>query len=80
MTWSIYNIDFYAFICHGDILGQDCDSAFSFQIVVVENQLAQIFRLADQVRLINHPVHKGGFAVIHVGDNCYVSDFLHIFL
>ena len=80
MARSIYNIDFDAFVQHRHILGEDSDSPFPLQVVVVKYQLSEIFRLAYKVRLINHPVHESGLAVVYVGDNRNVPYFLHILL
>ena len=74
------DVDFDPLVDHGDVLGEDGDAALALQIVVVEDQLAQVLRLTHQVGLVDHPVHERRLAVVHVGDDCYVPDFLHTFL
>ena len=75
---SVYDIDFDALVDNGNVLGEDSDAAFALKVVVVQNQLAKVLGLAHQIRLVNHPVHQGGLAVIYVSNDSYVSDFLHI--
>ena len=74
---SVDNIDFHALIGNRHILGQDGDSPLPLQIIVVQNQFTEVFRLAGQLGLVNHAVHEGRLAVVHVGDDRYVSDCLH---
>ena len=75
---SVDDVDLDSLVDDGDVLGQDGDAALTLQVVVVEDELSEILGLADKVGLIDHPVHEGGLAVVDVGDDRYVSDFLHI--
>ena len=75
---GVDDIDFDSFIGDGDVLGENGDAALALQVVVVQDQLAQVLRLTYQVGLVNHPVHERRLAVVDVGDDRYVSDFLHI--
>ena len=74
---SVDDVDFHALIDDGNVLRQDGDAPFAFEVVVVEDELSEVFGLADQIGLVNHPVHKGGLAVVDVRDERYVPDFLH---
>ena len=67
MPRSVYDVDFYALISNGHILGQDCDSSFSLEVVGIQYQLSQILGLTHQVGLIDHPVNHGGLPVVYVG-------------
>jgi hypothetical protein len=71
------NVDFYVLVDDGNILRQDGNAPFPFQVVVVQDELSKVFGLADQIGLVNHPVYEGGFAVIDVRDERYIPDFLH---
>ena len=77
MARSVDDVDFHALIDDGNVLRQDGDAPFAFEVVVVEDELSEVFGLADQIGLVNHPVHKGGLAVVDVRDERYVPDFLH---
>ena len=77
MAGSIDNIDLYTFIYYRDILRKNGDTSFPLDIIVVQNQLSEIFRLTDKIGLINHPVHEGGFSVVNVRDNRDVP-YIHI--
>ena len=77
MAGSIYDVDLDSFINDGDVLGQDGDAALTLKVVVVEDELAEILGLADEIGLIDHTVHERGLAMVDVGDDRYVSDILH---
>ena len=69
MARSIYNIDFYTLVNYRDILREDGNTSFPFNVIVVENQFTEIFRLPDEVCLVNHAVHDGCLAVVDMRDN-----------
>ena len=69
MARSVYNIDFYTLIYHRYVLGKDGYTSFPFNVIVVENQFPEIFRLSYKVCLINHTVHESRLTVIDVCDN-----------
>ena len=77
---GVDDVDLDTLIDDGDVLGEDGDTALALQVVVVQDQLAQVLRLTHQVGLVDHPVHERRLAVVHMGDDRYVSDFLHILL
>ncbi len=74
---SVDDVDFYALVDDGNVLREDGDAPLAFQVVVVQDELSKVFGLADQIGLVNHPVHEGGFAVVDVRDERYIPDFLH---
>ena len=78
MARSVYDVNFYAFIDNGYILCENGDAAFPFKVIVVEYELPEIFGLANQIRLIYHPVHECRLAVVNVCDDSNVSNLLHI--
>ena len=80
MARSIYNVDFYSLVDYRHILCENGDTPFTLEVVVVKYELSEVFRLTDKVGLINHPVNQRSLAVVNVGDDCYVSDILHILL
>ena len=75
---SVDDIDFDVLITNGHILRKNGDAAFAFEVVVVENELARSFvRFLEELGLVKNTVHEGGFAVVNVSDNRYISDILH---
>ncbi len=74
---SVYDVDFVAFILDSDVFGKDSDASLALQVVVIQYQLAFLFVVAKQVGSVQHLVNQGGFAVVNVGDNRYVSNLLH---
>ena len=52
------------------------DSPFTFQVVVVQNQIAGLFGVvAQEVSRQNHLIDKRGLAVVHVGNNRNIAQF-----
>ncbi len=78
MSRSVYNVYLDTFIGDRHVFSQNGDASFSLDVVVVENQLAQILRLTHQISLIDHPVHESCLAVIDVRDERDVPNVLHI--
>ena len=75
---SVDDIDFRVLVANGHILRKDGDAAFALEVVVVQDELARgLVRLLEELRLVEDTVDEGGFAVVNVGDNSYISDILH---
>ena len=82
----IDDVDLDAVHRQGDVLGQDGDAAFSFQVVRVENQpvlsAGQSLQLAGakQAGLAHHLIHQRRLAMIDVGNNGHISNIgaLHV--
>ena len=52
MSRSIYNIDLYTVVGDGSILGEDCDSTFSFDIVRVHDTFCYFLILTEYTALL----------------------------
>ena len=74
MSRSVYDIDLYTFIYYRHILCKNSDSALPFKVIIVKDELSQLLLLARLTRLIYHPVHERCLAVVHMSDDCYVSN------
>jgi hypothetical protein len=71
---GVDDVDFDALVADGDVLGEDGDAAFAFEVVAVEQAvLAGGLALGD-VELAQDGVDEGGFAVVDVGDDGDVAD------
>ena len=80
MARRIDDVDLDAAHGDGDVLGEDGDAAFAFQVVGVEDEpvLAadepvQLF-LAEKAGLAQHVVDQRGFSVVDVGDDGDIAD------
>ena len=80
MAGSVDDVDFHALVGDGDVLRQDGDAALALQVVVVQDEVSKVLGAADQVGLVDHPVHEGGLAMVYVRDDRYISDVLHMLL
>ena len=58
------------------VLSQDSDAALPLQVVGVHDTLHRLLVLAVHAALLQHLIHQRGLAVVNVGDNGYVSQFL----
>ena len=66
---GVDDVDLYARVGDGGVLGQDGDAALALQIVGVEDQAARGGGVAEDVRLLEQPIDEGGLAVVDVGDD-----------
>ena len=68
------DVDLHALVGDGDVLGQDRDAALAFQVVGVENLLADQLRFAEPAALAQHAIDQPRLAVVDVGDDGDVAD------
>ncbi len=71
------DIDFVPAIIDRYVLGENGDTPFAFEVVVVQNQLAGFFVVSEKVALKNHLIDQRRLAVIDMGDNRNIAYFLH---
>ena len=71
---GVDDVDFIILVNYRDVLREDRDTAFAFEVVVVEDQLAGLLGVvAQDVAGQDHLVYERGFAVIHVCNNCNIA-------
>ena len=78
MAGGVDDIDLDAFVRDGHILRENGDAALALQVVVVQDEVPEVLGTANEIGLIDHPVHERRLAVVDVGDDGDVSDVLHI--
>ena len=66
---GVDDVDLYARVGDGRVLGEDGDAALALQIVGVEDEAARGRRVAEDVRLLEQAVDEGRLAVVDVGDD-----------
>ena len=76
MAGGIDDVDFRVVIVHGGVLGQDGNAALALQIVGVHHAVCNLLVLAENAALLEHFVYQGGLAVVNVGNNGNISQFL----
>ncbi len=74
VSGRVHDIDFYALVKYGRVLGEDGDTALAFQIVRVHDALGNRLVVAESAALPEHGVNQRGLAVIHVGNNGDVAN------
>ncbi len=76
MPGGVNNVDLRVLIGDGSVLCQNGDAALPLQIVGVHNAVHNLLVFPIDAALLEHLVHQGGFTVVNVGNDGYVSDFL----
>ena len=74
---SVDNVDFVTFIADRDVFGEDGDTTFTLEVVVVEDKFAGLLVVAEQFGLMKHAVNQGGLSMVNVSYNCNISNILH---
>ena len=74
MAGRIDDIDLGAHVIQGDVLGEDRDSSFPFQIVGIQDAVLLHLRLAELTAGFDQAIDECRLAVIDVSDNCNVAD------
>ncbi len=78
VTRGVDDIYFKSFVVDRDVFGENGNPSFTFEVVVVHDKLAGIFIFTEKVSREEHFVHEGSFAMVNMGNNSNVSDFLHL--
>ena len=60
-----------------NVFRQDGDASLTLQVVVVKQQFLRLLVLAKEIALVKKAVYEGCFAMVNMGDDCYILDFLH---
>ena len=79
---GIDDVDFIVFIANGGVLGKNGDAALPLQVAGVHHALHRCLIFPVDAALLQHFVHQGGLAVVNVGNDGNISDFIlrcHIF-
>jgi hypothetical protein len=76
VTRGIDQIDFDPLVIQGNVLREDRNTAFAFQIVAIEDPLPLELRIAVLTALFEQAVDHGGFAVVDVRNDNDVSNVL----
>ena len=74
---GVDDIDLRIPVADADVLGEDGDAPFAFQIVVVEEALVHFLIFAEEFGLFDNLVNKRGLPVVDMCDDGNVSDVLH---
>ena len=73
VSGGVDDVDLGILVFDADVFGKDGDSAFAFEVVVVEEALGDDFVFAEDLRLMKNLVDEGGLAVVDVSDDRNVS-------
>ena len=73
---GIHDVDLGVAVLYGCILGQNGDAALPLQIVGVHDAVHGILIFTVHAALLEHLIHQRGLAVVDVGDDRHISQFL----
>lgn len=77
---GVDDIDLRAFVADRDILREDGYTALTFKVIIIEHEVVGLLVLAEEVSGEQHLVHERRLAVVNVGNDCNVTDVLHIII
>ena len=70
----VHDVDLHAVIKERGVLREDGDAALALEFVGIHDALDVSFVGAEGAALVEHGVHEGGLAVVHVGDDGDVAN------
>ena len=70
---GVYNIDLHIAVLDGGVFGQNGNAALPLQVPGVHDPVLHFLVLPEGAALLEHLVHQGGLAMVHVGDDGDVS-------
>ena len=76
MAGGINDIDAVAVPFDGRIFGQNGNAPLALLIVGVHHTLGPRGATIERTRLLQQTIHKGGFAMVYVGNNGDIAKFL----
>ena len=74
---GVHNIYLGVAVPDGGVFGHNGDAPLPLQVVGVHDPVHHFLVLPVDAGLLEHLVHQGGLAVVHVGDYGYVSQLIH---
>ena len=80
MSRGVDDIDLSALVIDADVFRQNRDTSFSFEVIVVEDQLPRSLVIAEEVSGEEHFVDEGSLTVVDVCDDGYIADVLHSYI
>ena len=76
VTRGVHDVDLVVLIMHGSVLCQNGDAALPLQIAGVHDPLHGGLIFPVNAALLEHFVHQRGLAVVNVGDDGNVANFI----
>ena len=76
MARGIDQVDLYAFVVDGNILGQNRNTSFSFQVVAIQDPFTLELRIAVLAALLKQAIDHRGLTMIDVSNNNNVADIV----
>ena len=69
---GVNNVDFCVVVMNCRVFRKNCYASFSFKVIAVHNTLVNNLVCAESAALAQHFVNKCCFAVVNMGNYCYV--------
>ena len=76
VAWRVHDVDLHALVVHRDVLRENCDAAFAFEVIRVEDAILRQLRITELATLLEQRVNKRRLAVVNVRDDGDVANIL----
>ena len=73
MSWGIDNVDLCVFVMNCCVLGENCDTTLSLNIVGVHDTFLNLLIGTENTALFQKLVYQSGFTMVNVGNDGYVT-------
>ena len=73
---GVHNIDLCVAVANGGIFGQNGNAALTLQVIGVHDTIHGLLILPVHTTLLEHFVHQSGLAVVDMGDDGNISQFI----
>ena len=73
----VNDINLCTLIIDRDVLGENRDTSFTLQFIVIQNQVASLLILTKEISGEQHLIDQRRLSVVHVRNNRNVSNVLH---
>ena len=78
MSRCIHYVNLYVIVHNRAVLGINCNSSFSFDVVAVHNAVDNLFIRSEYAALIQESIDQSGLSGIDVRNHSYVDNLLFL--
>ena len=73
MSWGIDNVDLCVFVMNCCVLGENCDTTLSLNVIRVHDTFLNLLVGTENTALLQQLVYQCGFTMVNVGNDGYVT-------
>jgi len=80
VAWSVDNVDLYSLVEYGCVLGKNCNSALSLNIIGVHDAVYHLLVGSEHAALAQQLIYQRRLAMVYMGNNRDISDIFTLCL